>query len=163
AFMPAEAEHATPQFTRSPSTGGDPPRLALAGLRVVDLSQGISGPFCAMQLGDLGAEVVKIEPPAGDWLRGGGPLSGGESALFLQLNRNKRGAVLDLKSPAGRAAALALLDRADVVVEGYRPGVLDRLGLGYATLGARNPRLVYCAISGYGQGGPLAGAPATEL
>jgi crotonobetainyl-CoA:carnitine CoA-transferase CaiB-like acyl-CoA transferase len=137
--------------------------LALEGLRVVDVSQGVSGPFCAMQLGDLGAEVIKVEPPQGDWLRTIGPFQQNESALFLQVNRNKRGIAVDLKSDAGKAILGTLLSRADVLIEGYRPGVMDRLGFGYGAVTASNPRIIYCSISGYGSHGPLAKAPATEL
>ncbi len=137
--------------------------LALQGLKVLDVSQGAPGPLCAMVLGDLGAEVIKVEPLGGDWLRGIGPFVAGESALFLQLNRNKRGVTLDLKSDAGRAAFHRLAAVADVVIEGYRPGVMDRLGVGYEALAAHNPRLVFCSISGYGSAGPLADQPASEL
>ncbi len=137
--------------------------LALSGLKVVDFSQGMSGPLAAMQLGDLGAEVVKVEPPEGDWLRQVPPFQGGESALFLQLNRNKRGAAIDLKTAEGLALARSLVQDADIVVEGYRPGVMKRLGLDYATLSELNPRLIYCSITGNGTTGPLADQPATEL
>ena len=137
--------------------------LALAGLKVVDFSQGISGPIGAMQLGDLGAEVIKIEPPEGDWMRQVPPFTGGESALFLQLNRNKRGIAVDLKTDAGRELAQRLVADADIVVEGYRPGVMKRLGLDYEALAATNPRLVYCSITGHGAAGPLADQPATEM
>ena len=137
--------------------------LALEGLRVMDVSQGVSGPLCAMQLGDLGADVIKLEPPGGDWLRTVGPFQGSESALFLQLNRNKRGVAVDLKHAAGRAVLDALLAEADILVEGYRPGTMERLGFGYEAVSARNPRIVYCSISGHGSRGPLADAPATEL
>ncbi|MYE47160.1 MAG: CoA transferase [Chloroflexi bacterium] len=141
---------------------------ALAGLRVLDLSQGVSGPICAMQLGDLGADVIKIEPPEGDWVREVGPFHSPdegepESALYLQLNRNKRGIALDLKSAEGRAVLERLLAGADVLIEGYRPGVMERLGLGYEELSNRHPRLVYLSVSGLGAEGPLAGAPASEL
>ena len=139
--------------------------LALEGLRVVDVSQGIPGPACAMQLADLGAETVKLEPPTGDWLRDIGPFHepGGESELFLQLNRNKRGIAVDLKTPQGKEVLSRLLEGADILVEGYRPGVMQRLGFDYETLQDRHPRLIYCSISGYGSGGPLATAPATEI
>ena len=143
--------------------------LTLEGLRVVDLSQGISGALCAMQLGDLGAGVVKVEPPTGDWLRTIGPFqragadSAEESALFLQFQRNKRGVAVDLKGPAGAELLWRLLESADVLVEGYRPGVMARLGFDYETVSARHPRLVYCSISGNGSRGPLAGAPVTEI
>ena len=141
-------------------TGG---RLTLQGLRVLDVSQGVPGALCAMALGDLGAEVTKVEPPGGDWLRTIGPFAAGESALFAQLNRNKRGVTIDLKSEAGRAAFHKLAAGADVVIEGYRPGVMDRLGVGYEALAASNPGLVFCSISGYGSAGPLADQPASEL
>lgn len=137
--------------------------LALAGLKVIDVSQGVSGPLCSMQLGDLGADVIKVEPPAGDWLRHIGPFVGPESALFLQLNRNKRGVALDLKTSAGKAIFVRLVAEADVVLEGYRPGVMERLGLGYETVTAVNPRIVYCSISAFGREGPLANQPGTEL
>ncbi|MDA0301899.1 MAG: CoA transferase [Chloroflexi bacterium] len=137
--------------------------LALSGLKVVDFSQGVSGPLAGMQLGDLGADVIKVEPPLGDWLRQVPPFQGGEGALFLQLNRNKRAAAVDLKTPEGMALAKKLVANADIVVEGYRPGVMARLGLDYATLSKDNPRLIYCSISGNGVSGPLADQPATEL
>ena len=139
------------------------PRLALQGLKVIDVSQGVSGPMCAMMLGDLGAEVIKVEPPGGDWLRGIGPFENGESSLFIRFNRNKKSVVLDLKTAAGKAAFRQLASDADVLVEGYRPAVMGRLGLGYQDLMAENARLVYCSISGYGSQGPLADQPATEL
>lgn len=150
-----------PSAPPAPLGGGD--GLALAGLRVVDLSQGVPGPLCAMQLGDLGAEVIKIEPRDGDWLRQTPPFQSGEGALFLQLNRNKRGIAVDLKTPLGVELARRLIATADVVVEGYRPGVMQRLGLDYESLSASNPRLIYCSISGNGSTGPLAQTPATEL
>ena len=153
---------------RQRSTSDAAPAPALAGLRVLDLSQGVSGPICAMQLGDLGADVVKIEPPGGDWIREVGPFhtpedGEPESALYLQLNRNKRGIALDLKTAGGKAVLERLLAGADVLIEGYRPGVMERLGLGYEELSARYPRLVYLSISGQGAEGPLATAPASEL
>jgi crotonobetainyl-CoA:carnitine CoA-transferase CaiB-like acyl-CoA transferase len=137
--------------------------LALEGLQVVDISQGVPGPFCAMQLGDFGADVIKLEPTQGDWLRGVGPFVEGESSVFLQVNRNKRGVAVDLKTAEGRAILDKLLSIADVLVEGYRPGVMQRLGFAYDEVSARYPRLIYCSITGYGTRGPLAQAPATEL
>jgi crotonobetainyl-CoA:carnitine CoA-transferase CaiB-like acyl-CoA transferase len=137
--------------------------LALAGLTVVDVSQGVSGPLCGMQLGDLGADVIKVEPPAGDWLRKIGPFIHSEGALFVQLNRNKRGLAVDLKAPAGKELFRRLIAEADVVLEGYRPGVMGRLGFGYDAVAALNPRVVYCSISAFGRAGPLAGQPGTEL
>jgi crotonobetainyl-CoA:carnitine CoA-transferase CaiB-like acyl-CoA transferase len=128
---------------------------ALSGLRVIDLSGHLSGPFCAMQLADMGADVIKIEKPgSGDEARRMPPFVNGESAPFMVWNRNKRSVVLDLKTADGRAALLTLLETADIVLENYRPGTMDRLGLGYEALKPRFPRLIYCAISGFGQTGP---------
>jgi alpha-methylacyl-CoA racemase len=121
----------------------------LEGIRILDLTRLLPGPFCTMLLGDLGADVVKIEEP-----RGGDPARNSVGGLFLQVNRNKRSLTLDLKTPEGHALFLQLVEGADVVVEGFRPGVMDRLGLGYATLDQRNPRLVYASLSGFGQSGP---------
>lgn len=137
--------------------------LALSGLTVIDVSQGVPGSLCSMQLGDLGADVIKIEPRAGDWLRNIGPFINSESALFVQLNRNKRSLALDLKTPAGKELLRELIAAADVVVEGYRPGVMGRLGFGYDAVATLNPRVVYCSISAFGREGPLAAQPGTEL
>ena len=140
---------------------------ALAGIRVLDMSRLLPGPFLTMILADLGADVVKIEDPqAGDYMRqvppdmGGVQMSelvpgkGGISGRFLAVNRGKRSVVLDLKTPAGHAAMMRLVGQADVVVESFRPGVMDKLGLGYAALAAANPKIVLCSISGFGQTGP---------
>ena len=129
---------------------------AFAGLRVVDFTTTIAGPHCTRLLADLGATVIKIEAPDGDMMRTRPPLRDGASAMFGQLNVNKQSVVLDLKNPDGVAAARKLIAGADVLVENYRPGVMQRLGLDYPSLSAANPRLVYCAISGYGQTGPSA-------
>jgi crotonobetainyl-CoA:carnitine CoA-transferase CaiB-like acyl-CoA transferase len=129
---------------------------ALAGLRVVDFTTTIAGPHCTRLLADLGATVIKIEAPDGDMMRTRPPLRDGASAMFGQLNVNKQSVVLDLKNPQGVAAARKLIAGADVLVENYRPGVMKRLGLDYPSVSAANPRLVYCAISGYGQTGPSA-------
>jgi len=137
--------------------------LALAGLKVIDLSQGAPGAMCSMQLGDLGAEVIKVEPPEGDWLRKIGPHIRSESALFVQLNRNKRDIVLDLKTAKGKEVLRRLLAEADVVLEGSRPGVMERLGFGYDAVAAINPRIVYGSISAFGRKGPLADQPGSEL
>lgn len=128
----------------------------LAGVRVLDLTRILSGPFASMTLGDFGADVVKVERPVkGDDTRvWGPPFVRGESAYFLSTNRNKRSIELDLASDAGRAIAYRLASRADVVVENFRPGTAERLGLGYERLRADNPGLVYCSISGFGQTGP---------
>lgn len=126
----------------------------LQHLRVLDFSRVLSGPYASMALADLGADVVKVEDPhGGDDTRGfGPPFADGVSTYFLSINRGKRSITLDLKNPADRARALELARVADVVLENFRPGVMARLGLGYETLKALNPRLVYCAISGFGQG-----------
>jgi CoA:oxalate CoA-transferase len=128
---------------------------ALSGLRVLDLTRVLAGPYTTMVLADLGADVVKIEMPGtGDDARAYPPHVAGESVYFMSLNRNKRSLALDLKSPAGRELFLALAQRADVLVENYRPGTMARLGLAYDDLAALNPRLIYAAVSGFGQTGP---------
>ncbi|PYR65916.1 MAG: CoA transferase [Acidobacteria bacterium] len=127
---------------------------ALAGLRVIDLTQVMAGPFCTMLLADLGADVIKIEPPNGDSTRTMPGAVGTDSPSFNAVNRGKRSVVLDLKTAAGVDAVKALVRTADIVVENYRPGTLEKLGLGYAALSAINPRLIYASISGYGQTGP---------
>jgi crotonobetainyl-CoA:carnitine CoA-transferase CaiB-like acyl-CoA transferase len=127
---------------------------ALAGLRVIDLTQVMAGPFCTMLLADFGADVIKIEPPNGDSTRTMPGAVGTDSPSFNAVNRGKRSVVLNLKSEEGVGAVKALVRSADVFVENYRPGALDKLGLGYAELSAINPRLIYASISGYGQTGP---------
>ena len=123
-----------------------------------------SGAFCSLMLADLGADVLKIEQPeGGDYNRTFPPLNRAESGSFLLLNRNKKSLTLNLKSEEGRAILLQLVKDADVLLEGFRPGVMDRLGLGYETLAQVNPRLVYCAISGYGQDGPNRLKPGHDL
>jgi len=129
---------------------------ALDGLVVLDLTTHLSGPFCGMQLADLGADVLKIESPQGDSMRGAPPFIEGESAPFMLWNRNKRGTRLDLKDAADLEIFWDLVDGADVVLENFRPGVMDRLGIGWAALSARNPRLVLGSVSGFGQTGPYA-------
>jgi len=128
--------------------------LPLTGVRVVEFCTTASGPFSTMLLSDMGAEVIKVEPPAGDGLRQWPPLNQGFSENFASLNRNKRSAVLNLKDPKDAALARQLALEADVVVENNRPGVMDRLGLGYAALSAEKPALLFCSISAYGQSGP---------
>jgi crotonobetainyl-CoA:carnitine CoA-transferase CaiB-like acyl-CoA transferase len=133
-----------------------------SGLRVLDLGQGVAAPYCAMLLAMQGAEVVKLEPVAGDWSRGLGAQYGDHTAMSAHYNRGKRSLAFDLRSPAAREIALALADRADIVIEGFRPGVADRLGLGYDVLAARNQRLLYLSVSGFGQDGPHAQLPSTD-
>jgi crotonobetainyl-CoA:carnitine CoA-transferase CaiB-like acyl-CoA transferase len=133
------------------------PPGALEGLRVLDLTSQLSGPYCTMLLGDLGADVIKVErPDGGDELRTSGPHLGGESAPFMTVNRNKRSLTVDLKAPDGLAIARGLAVGADVVVENWRPGTAARLGLGWEDVRALNSRTVYCSISGFGQTGPYA-------
>ncbi len=128
----------------------------LEGVRIVEIGQYIPSPYAALMLADLGAEVVKVEPPRGDPMRGVGTLmQDGSSAAYHAMNGGKRVARVDLKTEAGRKAVQALVARADVLIESMRPGVLDRLGLGRDLVSRLNPRLIHCAISGYGQNGPL--------
>jgi crotonobetainyl-CoA:carnitine CoA-transferase CaiB-like acyl-CoA transferase len=138
----------------------------LAGLVVADFAQLAQGPFATQILGDMGAEIIKIEPPKGDWMRHWSMANlykAGESASFLAFNRNKRSIALDLKHPAGKEVALRLIERADVLVENFRPGVMERLGLGWEKLHERFPRLIYCASSGWGQTGPYVKRPGQDL
>jgi crotonobetainyl-CoA:carnitine CoA-transferase CaiB-like acyl-CoA transferase len=123
----------------------------LEGIRIVDFTQLLPGPAATRFLADFGAEVIKIEPPAGDPARQAPPFLDGESALFAEINRGKKSVVADLRNERDRHAALELCASADVVMEGFRPGVMDRMGLGYALLSSRNPRLIYVAITGFGQ------------
>jgi alpha-methylacyl-CoA racemase len=127
----------------------------LAGLRVLDLSRLLPGPYCSRILADFGAEVIKVERPGGgDWLRYAPPLSEGESTLFQAINRGKKSLTLNLKSDQGQAIFLRLVESADVLLEGFRPGVMERLGLGYGRLAQANSRLIYCSLTGYGPHGP---------
>ena len=137
----------------------------LDGIRVVDLSRVVAGPFCTMTLADMGAEIIKIEEPGrGDESRAfGPPFHGGESPYFLSINRNKRSCTVNLKHEQGKAILRRLLDGADVLVENFRPGALARLGFGYAAVSASRPGLVYCSISGFGDEGPDATRPGYDL
>ena len=138
--------------------------MPLSGVRVLDLGRHLAGPTCAMWLGDLGADVIKIENPerGEDGRSSGPPFFDGESAFFLSANRNKRSLALDVKRPEGQDLFRRLVDTADVVVENFRPGVMDALGIGYQTTSARNPRVIYCSISGYGVDGPAAERPGLD-
>ncbi len=136
----------------------------LHGLRVLDFTRVLAGPSASLALADLGAEVIKIEPPgSGDETRSFPPFREGESHYYIAVNRGKKSIVVDLKSEAGVALVKQLAEKCDIVVENYRPGVMDRLGLGYETLSAINPRLIYCAISGFGQNGPLRDRPSFDI
>lgn len=130
---------------------------------MLDVSQVMAGPYCAMLLCDMGARVIKIEPPGGDSTRAMAGAAGSDSPAFNAVNRGKLGVVLDLQTPAGRRALVHLARHADVLIENYRPGVMARLGLDYATLAAENPRLIYASISGYGQTGPAAAKGGFDL
>ena len=136
----------------------------LQGIRVMDLSRVLAGPYCTMVLGDLGADVIKVEPPDGDETRGWGPpFAGGESAYYLCVNRNKRGIVVDLKTGEGKRILLELALTSDVLVENFRPGTLKKYGLDFETLRELNPRLIYCSITGFGQTGPLSDRPGYDF
>jgi crotonobetainyl-CoA:carnitine CoA-transferase CaiB-like acyl-CoA transferase len=130
--------------------------LPLKGIKVLDLSRLLPGGFCSMILGDFGAEVIKVEEPGrGDYERWTPPFINGQSAYFISTNRNKKSIVLNLKNPIGIDVLLRLVRTADVIIESFRPGVVDRLGIGYQQVAKVNPRIVYCSISAFGQNGPL--------
>lgn len=133
---------------------------ALQGVKIVDLSRALSGPFCTMVLADLGADVIKIEPgPTGDMSRTWGPFDRGVSTYYLSCNRNKRGMCIDLRNPKGLATVQRLIDGADVVIENFKPGTLHSMGLDYEVLSARNPRLVMGSINAFGTDGPMSSWP----
>jgi crotonobetainyl-CoA:carnitine CoA-transferase CaiB-like acyl-CoA transferase len=136
----------------------------LDGIRVLDLTRALAGPYCTMMLGDLGADVVKVEMPGtGDEARGWGPpFIDGESTYFMSISRNKRSVTVDLKQEGGREVVRRLIERSDVLVENFRPGLMDRFGMGYENTRALNPRLIFCSISGFGQTGPRAQQPAFD-
>ncbi len=136
--------------------------LPLAGLKVVDLSQGVAGPHGGMMMALNGADVIKVEPPTGDWGRAIGRQYGPYSAYNIAFNRGKRSIALDLKHPAGHAIAKRLMSAADVIIENYRPGVLARFGLDYPALKVVNPNVIYVSVTGFGQSGPRANEPATD-
>ena len=135
----------------------------LSGIKVVDLTQFLPGPMLTLMMADQGAEVIKVEPPAGDPARTQAPFEAGQSVWFRNLNRGKKSMVIDLKQDAGRIRLWALIENADVFVEGFRPGVMARLGFDYDTVAARNPRIVYCSVSAFGQRGSIAQHPAHDL
>ena len=135
----------------------------LAGLRVVDMTAAMAAPYCTLNLADLGADVIKVEPPNGEEMRHGAVRRNGHSATFMAMNRDKRGIVVDLKRPEGVAVVHRLVRTADVFVQNYRPGAAERLGVGWEALRAINPRLVYCSISGFGCTGPYAARGGYDL
>ncbi len=140
-------------------------QLPLAGVRVVDLARVMTGPFCTMMLADMGAEVIKIERPGtgDDTRQWGPPFVEGEADYYLSVNRNKRSIAIDLKSEGGKTVLWKLIASADVLVENFSPGTIDRLGFSYETVRARRPEIVYCSISGFGQTGPGRDHPAYDL
>lgn len=142
-------------------TGTDFPR-PLTGLKVIDLTQGLAGPYCAMMLAHHGADVIKVEPPSGDWSRTLGVPRAGMTAAFLACNRGKRSIVLDLKNPAHLAAVRTLAKDADVFMESNRAGVADRLGIGYEAIRGENDQIIYVSVTGYGQTGPYRDRPVTD-
>jgi crotonobetainyl-CoA:carnitine CoA-transferase CaiB-like acyl-CoA transferase len=135
----------------------------LSGIKVVDLTQFLPGPMLSLMMADHGAEVVKVEPPSGDPARQQAPFEQGKSVWFRNLNRGKRSVALDLKSEEGKAALWTLIDDADVFLESFRPGVMKRLGFDYEAVSARNPRIVYCSVSAFGQTGELAHHAAHDI
>ncbi len=148
-------------FTETPAMTG--PSRPLDGVRILDFSRVLAGPLSTALLADLGAEVIKVEPPTGDDYRHIGPMREGMSSLFMALNRNKKSLVLDLKHPDAAQTIAAMAATVDVVVENFRPGVAERLGVGPVALRAVNPKLVYVSVSGFGQTGPLAHLPAYDI
>ena len=150
------------QVVRGLCTNSAPAARPLAGLRVIDLGNFLAGPIVSMHLGAMGADVIKVERTTGDDSRTIGPFSNGESSYFMSVNRGKRSVAIDTKSDAGKDILKALASRSDVVIENFRPGVMDRLGVGYDVLSALNPGLVYCSVSGFGQLGEHARRPAFD-
>ena len=137
--------------------------MPLTGVRVLDLTRVLSGPFCSALLGDMGADVVKVEAPEGDSVRGQGAKKDGLSWYFAQFNRNKRGIVLDLRKPEAREVLARLIARSDALVENFRPGVLARMGFGPERLRELRPSLVVCSINGFGSTGPYKDRPAFDF
>ena len=133
--------------------------MVLEGIKVLDLTRVVAGPACTRTLADFGAEVWKIEPPEGDLLRRGVPKANGVALGYAQQNAGKQNLCVDLTQPDGQELVQALAAKADILVENYRPGVADRLGLGYETVRNLNPSIIYCSITGYGQAGPAAHRP----
>jgi crotonobetainyl-CoA:carnitine CoA-transferase CaiB-like acyl-CoA transferase len=159
-----EDEMSTMASSPSKDNAMRPSHRALEGVRVVDLSRLLPGAFCSQILADLGADVIKVEEPGrGDYQRAFKPLAKEESGSFLLLNRNKRSITLNLKAPGGKEVLQRMTRDADVLLESFRPGVMNRLGLDYETLSAENPGLIYCAITGFGQDGPYRSVPGHDL
>lgn len=141
----------------------DPSSLPLAGLRVLDLSRALAGPFCATILADLGADVVKVEPtPAGEMVRGWGPFAEGISVYYLSIHRNKRSLAVNFRDPEGLELIRAMADKVDIVIENFKPGAMADMRMDYATLAARNPRLIFASITGFGTTGPYGEWPGVD-
>ena len=141
----------------------EPAALPLAGLRVLDLSRALAGPFCATILADLGADVIKVEPtPAGEMVRGWGPFAEGISVYYLSIHRNKRSLAVNFRDEAGLELIRSLADQVDIVIENFKPGAMDDMKMDYATLAARNPRLIFASITGFGTSGPYGGWPGVD-
>ncbi|MBI2922352.1 MAG: CoA transferase [Planctomycetes bacterium] len=158
------ADHLRPSIHIAPPAPPHYPSTMLQGFRVLDLTRMLAGPYASMILADLGAEVIKIEPPEGDEIRKmGPPFVKGESAYFMAVNRGKKSVVLDLRDPKAREAFDRLAAEADVVLDNFRPGVMDRLGIGHARLHALNPKLVLCSLTSFGETGPMRDLPAFDL
>lgn len=140
-------------------------KMPLEGVTVLDLSHALAGPHCSTMLADYGANVIKLETPgAGDIARAWGvPMDGGETSYFVGLHRNKKGISIDLKNPEGKELFFKLIEKADIVLENFRPGALEKLGLGYEAAKARNPGIIYCSVSGFGQDGPYRERAALDL
>ncbi|MEM4679015.1 MAG: CoA transferase, partial [Candidatus Jordarchaeales archaeon] len=139
-------------------------RAPLEGITVLDLTRLLPGPFCSMILGDLGADVIKIEPVGvGDWTRWVPPFVKNESAIFLSVNRNKRSMTLNLRSEEGLEIFYKMVEKSDVILEGFRPGITKKLRIDYETVREINPRIIYCSISGFGQSGPYAGKSGHDI
>ncbi len=134
----------------------------LDGLTILDMSQGIAGPYCGLLLGQQGARVIKIEPPTGDWSRQMGRAVDGQTAISIAYNAGKESVVLDTRTPQGRKTLIALAEKADIIIQNFRPGVAASMGVEYEVLAKRNPKLVYVSITGYGNEGPLAKLPALD-
>src|SRR6201747_2850354 len=156
--MPVSGEQGMAVDRKLPPTHDAPYR----GLRVLDFGQGIASPYCAMLLGVYGADVIKVEPPEGDWSRYLGTTYGSHTTLAAVYNRGKRSLCLDLKKKQGVAIARQLARESDVFIEGFRPGVAARLGIGYEALASDNPRLIYLSVSGFGQSGPYSKRPGSD-
>ena len=150
--------------SRRKAAGKRLPKPPLAGIRVIDLTRVLAGPFCSMSLGDMGAEIIKVEEPdKGDDTRGWPPFAGGEATYFMSVNRNKKSLTLNMKAPEGQSILRRLIAKADVVIENFRPGTMERLGFGHEALRRLNPRLIYCSISGFGESGPESSRPGYDL